>query len=359
MARAESLPPSRRPGRAARSNPDGRFEPFRRVAMDDGWDSDPLPPLRTEIATERPRRAMARNSSPDVPFDRSLNPYRGCEHGCIYCFARPTHAFLGLSPGLDFETRLVAKCGLAEALAREFRSRGYVPAPLAIGTATDPYQPAERDRRLMRPVLDVLARFGHPATITTKGVLIERDIDLLAPLARRGLLHVGLSVTTLDPAISRAMEPRAPSPARRLLALRRLAEAGIPVRVQVAPLVPGLTDHELESVLSAASEAGAKAATTIPLRLPGEVAPLFREWLAERFPHRAARIMRRVRDLHGGRDYDPAWGTRMAGQGEWARLIAARFDLICRRLGLERRLPPLRSDLFAVPAPEPGQLSLF
>ena len=353
------VPANQRPGRAAPTNGAGRFEPYARVAVDDGWDrEETLPPLRTEVTEERPRKVITTNASPDVPFERSLNPYRGCEHGCIYCFARPTHAYLGLSPGLDFETRLIAKPGAPGLLARELAARGYVPQTLAIGTNTDPYQPIERDRRIMRGLLEVLAEHGHPVAITTKGTLIERDLDLLAPLAERGLVNVGLSVTTLDPGVSRAMEPRVPSPARRLATIRRLSQAGVPVRIQVSPVVPALTDHELESILAAGAEAGARAASMIVLRLPREVAGLFRDWLEERFPDRAARVMGRVRELHGGRDYDPEWGTRMTGQGEWARLLSARFELANRRLGFAP-LPPLRTDLFRVPkAPDP-QLSLF
>lgn len=360
MEETERIEPSRRRGRAAASNPGGRFEPYRHVIVADGWNREEEPtPLRTEVTEERPRRVLTTNDSPDVGFDVSLNPYRGCEHGCIYCFARPGHAWLGLSPGLDFETRLIARPQAPEVLERELAARGYVPRVIAIGTYTDPYQPIERDRRIMRRILEVLSAHDHPVAITTKGMLIERDIDLLAPMAAKGLVHVGLSVTTLDPATARAMEPRVPSPARRLLVLRRLAGAGIPVRVMVAPVVPALTDHETEAILAAAAESGARAAGLIVLRLPGEVAPLFRDWLAERFPDRAARVMNRVRELHGGRDYDPAWGRRMTGQGEWARLLAARFDLACRRLGLARALPPLRTDLFRVPGGSGPQLSLF
>ena len=353
------VPADQRPGRAAVTNSAGRFEPYARVPVDDGWGrEEALPPIRTEVSEERPRKIITTNASPDVPFEQSLNPYRGCEHGCIYCFARPTHAFLGLSPGLDFETRLIAKPQAPSLLARELQARGYVPKTLAIGTNTDPYQPIERDRRLMRGILEVLSSHEHPVAITTKGTLIERDIDLLAPMAARGLAHVGLSVTTLDPAVSRAMEPRVPSPARRLATIRRLADAGVPVRIQVSPVVPALTDHELESVLAAGAEAGARAASMIVLRLPREVAGLFRDWLEERFPDRAARVMGRVRELHGGRDYDPEWGTRMTGQGEWARLLSARFDLARRKHGFEP-LPPLRTDLFRVPKAPDAQLSLF
>ena len=354
------ISPQRRKGRAALSNAENRFERLVHEAVSDGWDRDEdLPPLRTEVTEEVPRRVITRNSSPDLSFDRSINPYRGCEHGCIYCFARPSHAWLGLSPGLDFETRLVARPAAPEALRRELRAPSYRPEVIAIGTNTDPYQPVEKDRGIMRQVLGVLAECGHPVAIVTKGTLIERDIDLLAPMAARGLVRVGLSVTTLDAGVSRAMEPRVPAPARRLRTIARLSEAGIPVRVMVSPVVPALTDHELEAILAAAREAGAVAASSIVLRLPREVAGLFREWVEEAFPDRAARIMGRVRELHGGKEYDPAFGTRMTGQGEWAKVMRQRFDLACRRLGLAQRLPPLRTDLFR-PPPAPGdQLDLF
>jgi DNA repair photolyase len=354
------MPPGRRPGRAAATNATSRFDPLRRDVFHDGWDSGDLcPPLRTEVSEERPRRVITRNDSPDIGFDRSINPYRGCEHGCIYCFARPSHAFLGLSPGLDFETRLIARPGAARALARELSARAYRPAVIAIGTNTDAYQPVEKERRIMRGVLEVLAAFNHPVAIVTKGTLIERDIDILAPMAARGLARVGISVTTLDAGLARMMEPRVPAPPRRIETIRRLAEAGIPVRVMASPMIPALTDHELEAILAAGRGAGAVAASTIPLRLPREVAGLFREWLAEHVPDRAARVMGRVREMHGGRDYDPEFGRRMTGQGEWARLLRARFDLACTRHGLARSLPPLRTDLFRVPPRAGDQLSLF
>jgi len=349
----------RRRGRAAATNAPGRFERMDRQVVDDGWGVLPeLPPLRTEVAEERPRRVISANTSPDVGFDRSINPYRGCEHGCIYCFARPTHAFLGLSPGLDFETRLIARPDAPAVLARELAAPGYVPQVIAIGTNTDPYQPIENDRRIMRGLLQVLAAHRHPVSITTKGTLIERDIDILGPMAALGLVQVGISVTTLDAAVARAMEPRVPAPARRLLAIRRLADAGVPVRVQASPMIPALTDHELEAILAAGAAAGARAASSITLRLPREVAGLFRDWVQAAFPDRAARIMGRVRELHGGKDYHSDFGLRMTGQGEWARLMQARFVLACRRSGLADRLPPLRCDLFAVPG-RARQLSLF
>ncbi|MDR5651927.1 PA0069 family radical SAM protein [Ruixingdingia sedimenti] len=347
--------------RGAGSNTAGRYEATTCEAFDDGWTDEDEPPrlIRTEVRIERPRSALNLVRSPDLPFDRSINPYRGCEHGCIYCFARPTHAWLNLSPGLDFETRLVARPGIGAVLARELGRKGYRVAPVAIGTNTDPYQPIEADHRVMREVLEVLAAHDHPVAIVTKGTLVERDLDLLAPMAAKGLARVGVSVTTLDPAVARAMEPRAPAPARRLAVIARLAGAGVPVRAMVSPVVPGLTDHELEPILAAAQAAGAGAASWIMLRLPMEVAGLFREWLEARFPDRAARVMARVRETQGGRDYDPAWGKRMRGQGVHAELIARRFAVAVARLGLDRPQPPLRCDLFHVPQAAGAQLSLF
>ncbi len=352
--------PDRRKGRGAVTNLTNRFE--RRVvqAVDDGWARDEnLPPLRTFVSDEVPRSIITKNTSPDVRFEQSINPYRGCEHGCIYCFARPSHAFLGLSPGLDFETRLIAKPDAPAVLARELRAKRYVPKVIAIGTNTDAYQPIEKDRQIMRGILQVLSAFNHPVGIVTKGTLIERDIDILGPMAAKGLVRVGVSVTTLDPAVSRAMEPRVPAPARRLQTIRRLSEAGIQVRVMVSPIIPALTDHEIEAVLAAGKAAGAIAASCIVLRLPREVAGLFKDWLHESFPDRAARIMGRVRELHGGQDYDPDFGKRMTGQGVWAQLFKLRFDLACTRLGLERELPALRCDQFKVPPQVGDQLSLF
>lgn len=354
------MPGQRLRARGALSNRAGRFEPETRLAADDGWDSaDPARLVQTEVRIESPRTALSYNRSPDLPFDRSVNPYRGCEHGCIYCFARPSHAFLNLSPGLDFETRLIARPGIGAVLARELSARGYRVAPVAIGTNTDPYQPCEAEHRVMREVLEVLCAFNHPVAITTKGTLIERDLDILGPMATAGLVRVGVSVTTLDADLSRQMEPRAATPARRLDVIRRLTAVGVPVRVMVAPVVPGLTDSELEPILTAARAAGAVAASWIMLRLPGEVAPLFRDWLAERFPLRAAKVITRIREVHGGRDYDPAWGRRMQGQGVWSDLIDRRFRVAVARLGLDTASPSLRTDLFKVP-PELGtQLCLF
>lgn len=355
-----SIPHDIRRGRAARSNDTGRFEPLRHVDDWDGWDiPEPSSVARTEVSEERPRTAISYVRSPDLPFDRSLNPYRGCEHGCIYCFARPTHAWLGLSPGLDFETRLVARPDIAPLLERELRARNYAVAPLAIGTNTDPYQPIEKRYGLMRQVLGVLIRFRHPVGIVTKGAMIERDIDLLRLLAEQGLVRVGISVTTLDPDLSRRMEPRAPGPTRRLQTIRRLTEAGIPVRIMASPLVPALTDPELESILTAGRDAGATSASWIMLRLPLEVSPLWQDWLQEHYPNRAARVMARLKEMHGGQVYDARWFHRMRGTGPYAEMMAQRFNLTVRRLGLQTTLPPLRSDLFKVP-PAPGdQLSLF
>lgn len=356
----QSISPDIRRGRAALSNDKGRYERLRHVDDWDGWDiPEPASIARTEVSTENPRSAISYVRSPDLPFDRSLNPYRGCEHGCIYCFARPTHAWLGLSPGLDFETRLVARPDIAQVLERELRSRSYKVAPLAIGTNTDPYQPIEQRYGLMRGLLEVLTRFRHPVGIVTKGALIERDIDLMRPLAEQGLLRVGVSVTTLDADLSRRMEPRVPGPKRRLQTIRRLTQAGIPVRIMASPLVPALTDPELEAILTAGRDAGATAASWIMLRLPHEVAPLWQEWLQDNYPNRAARVMARLKEMHGGQVYDARWFHRMKGTGPYAEMVAQRFDLAVRRLGLRTTLPPLRCDQFQVPAAPGDQLSLF
>lgn len=352
--------PEARRGRGALTNRVGRYEARTRAPVDDGWPvGEAPPPLRTEVSEERPRRVITRNTSPDLSFDCSINPYRGCEHGCVYCFARPSHAWLGLSPGLDFETKLVARPDAPEVLARELRKPGYRPEVIAIGTNTDPYQPIEARYGIMRRILEVLQAHRHPVAIVTKGSLIERDVDILADMAGQGLARVGISVTTLDPQVARAMEPRVPHPERRLQTIRRLSAAGVPVRVMPSPVIPALTDHELEKILEAAAEAGAVAASWVMLRLPLEVAPLFREWVAEAFPDRAARIMNRVRELHGGRDYDPEWGKRLRGEGAFAELFAHRFKIAVRRLGLVEELPPLRTDLFRVPPQTGDQLELF
>jgi len=356
---ADRIDSTRRRGRGAAANPSGRFERLQTESFQDGWEiEEELPPLKTEVAIDATRSVLTRNSSPDVPFDRSVNPYRGCEHGCVYCYARPSHAQLGLSPGLDFETRLTAKPEAPRLLEAALRKPGYRAAPIAIGTNTDPYQPIEKRWRVMRGVLEVLRDYRHPVMITTKGSLVTRDLDILGGMARDGLAHVQVSVTTLDPHLSRAMEPRAAAPGRRLEMIRDLAGAGVPVGVNLAPVIPALNDHEIEAILSAAAKAGATRAGYITLRLPLEVSPLFRDWLARAFPNRAARVLRRVRELHGGRDYDPEIGRRMKGEGVHASLIARRFEAGCRRFGLSAGGRGLRTDLFRLP-PRPGdQLSL-
>ena len=347
-------------GRAAQSNRTGRFERFDRDRFDDGWNSeDTKSILRTDVSIERPRKVITRNTSPDLSFDRSINPYRGCEHGCIYCFARPTHAYLGLSPGLDFETRLIARPEAPEILRRELRSKSYKPRMIAIGTNTDPYQPIEKDHRIMRRILEVLEDFCHPVGIVTKGTLIERDIDILEKMAAKSLVRVGISVTTLDASVSRKMEPRVPSPRRRIETIRRLSNAGVQVRLMTSPVVPGLTDHELEALLEAGADAGAIAASWILLRLPREVAPLFKEWIEAEFPNFSNKILSKVRESHGGKDYDAEWGKRLRGEGHYAELISHRFKIACRRLRLKHDLPSLRTDLFRPPPMFGDQLSLF
>jgi DNA repair photolyase len=348
--------------RGALSNAAGRFEAYgvqydAEVGAEAGAEEARL--LRTQVTTESPRRVITYNRSPDLPFDRSINPYRGCEHGCIYCFARPSHAYLGLSPGLDFETRLIARPEAPARLEAELRARGYSVAPIAIGTNTDPYQPIEAEFGITRACLEVLQRFNHPVAVVTKGALIERDIDILGEMAARGLARVGISVTTLDEGLARRLEPRAPTPARRLEMIRRLAAAGIPVRLMVSPVIPGLTDPEIEAILAAGRDAGAGAASWIMLRLPREVSPLFQEWLAAQYPDRARKVMNRLREMHGGQDYSAEWHRRMRGEGVHARMIARRFDLAARRLGLDQEQAALRTDLFEVPLARGDQLSLF
>ncbi|MDA5555929.1 PA0069 family radical SAM protein [Shimia sp. MMG029] len=349
----------RRRARGAVSNHASRFE-TQREDINDGWDIEEVRDrFLTDVREERPRSVITRNQSPDISFDRSLNPYRGCEHGCIYCFARPTHAYLGLSPGLDFETKLVARPKAADVLEKELSRRGYRADVLAIGTNTDPYQPIERRYRVMRAVLEVLERFNHPVAIVTKGTLIERDIDILARMAAKGLAQVGISLTTMDADLSRAMEPRCPLPGRRVDTIRKLSAAGVPVRVMVSPVVPGLSDHEVEQLLQAGAEAGAQAASWVMLRLPREVAPLFVEWLEEAYPGRAAKVMARVREMHDGAAYSAEWGKRMRGEGVYAQMIAQRFEAARKRFGLGKDLTKLRTDLFEVPLARDGQLALF
>ncbi|GGO90715.1 PA0069 family radical SAM protein [Stakelama pacifica] len=313
-------------------------------------------PIRTSVTIETPKAILTRNRSPDIPFDRSINPYRGCEHGCIYCFARPTHAYHDLSPGLDFETRLFAKPNAAELLRTELSKRGYVPRPIAFGTNTDPYQPIERDWQVTRSCIELLSACRHPITITTKSDRVTRDIDLLAPMAAQGLAAVMISVTSLDPKIAMTLEPRAPHPERRLAAVRTLSEAGIPTQVSIAPVIPSITDHEMEHILERAAEAGARAASFIPVRLPHEVAPLFRAWLDTHYPDRAGKVMAIIRSLRGGRDNDPGFGSRMRGQGPWADLMRVRFHRACNKLGLTGGALNLRTDLFRPPPGPQGDL---
>lgn len=334
--------------RGALSNATSRFEPY-------SYDA-PLPDrVETEVRDEVVGRTITTNRSPDVPFDRSVNMYRGCEHGCIYCFARPSHAYLGLSPGLDFETRLIARPNVAAALRKELAAPSYRPAMIALGTNTDPYQPVERDRGLMRGVLEVLRDHAHPVGVTTKGTMVERDIDILSEMGPE-LVRVGLSITTLDADLARRLEPRVPVPARRLKAIERLAKAGVQVRVMVSPVIPGLTDTEVEAVLRTAAAAGAVAASMIPLRLPLEVAQLFEDWLRAHYPDRARKVLNRIRQFHDGKLYDAGYGHRMRGRGVHADLLRDRFKRACRETGLATHLPPLRTDLFAVPG---AQMSLF
>jgi len=350
----------RRRGRGAESNRSGRFEPTSRHLEDDGWGRlDVLPPLKTEVQVEQPRKIITRNESPDISFDRSINPYRGCEHGCAYCFARPTHAYMGLSPGLDFETRLFAKPNAARLLERELAKPGYQAKTMAIGTNTDPYQPIERRYRIMREILEVLDRASHPVGIVTKSALVARDIDILARMAERWLVKVALSVTTLDRKLARAMEPRAATPERRLDALRLLSQAGIPTTVMVAPVIPALNEAEIERILAAGAAAGAREAGFVLLRLPLEVRDIFTEFLEREYPDRARHVMSVIRSMRGGKDYDAEWGKRITGDGPYAWQIGRRFEVATRRLGLNREKLRLRTDLFVPPALEGDQLDLF
>ena len=349
-----------RKGRAAGSNASGRFETHERVPEADGWDIvEETGQIRTQVRDEQARSLISYNKSPDLPFDRSINPYRGCEHGCIYCFARPTHAYLGLSAGLAFETRLIARPNAALILAEELGRKSYRVAPIAIGTNTDPYQPIEKQRGIMRECLEVLWEHRHPVAIVTKGTGILRDLDILRKMAKLGLVRVGVSITTLDRDIARTMEPRVPAPEKRLEVVRSLARAQIPVRVMVSPVVPGLTDSEVEAILTAGQSAGASSASWIMLRLPREVSPLFQDWLAEHYPNRAARVMARLREMHGGKEYASDWHRRMRGEGPYAAMIGQRFKAAARRLGLDQAQPALRCDLFRVPVKPGEQLSLF
>ncbi len=350
----------RRRGRGSRSNHTGRFETEVRAEFDDGWESlGELDALKTEVREEPARTIITTNDSPDISFDQSINPYRGCEHGCVYCYARPTHCYLGHSAGLDFETKLYAKTNAAALLERELANPRYVPRLIALGTNTDPYQPIERERRITRQILEVLERTAHPVGIVTKSALVVRDIDILARMAARGLAKVALSVTTLDRRVARAMEPRAATPPRRLEAVRLLSEAGIPTAVMVAPIIPALNDAEIERILKAAKDAGASAAGYVLLRLPLEIKELFREWLATEFPDRADHVIHLLQSMHGGRDYVAEFGLRQKGSGPYAEQIAMRFRLALKRLGLNERRQELRTDLFQRPVLKGQQMSLF
>ena len=348
-------------GRGTFSNVSGRFEREHRVLTDDGWgtlDAEP-PVLKTTVAIDATRTIIARNDSPDISFDRSINPYRGCEHGCVYCFARPTHAYLGLSPGQDFESRLFAKPKAAQLLAQELRKAGYQVRSMALGTNTDPYQPIDEKYQLTREVLKVLRDFKHPVGIVTKSNRVLRDLDILSEMASMNLARVAISVTTLDRKLARSMEPRAPTPERRIDAIRELSAAGVPTAVMAAPMIPALNDHELEGILERAHEAGARQAGYVVLRLPLEIKDLFREWLAAEQPGRASHVMSLIRSMRGGKDYDMEWGKRMKGTGVYAELIAKRFKLACERIGLNKESRPLRTDLFCPPPAAGDQLSLL
>ena len=353
-------PDERLKARGADTRPAGRFEAHERIRESDGWDMpEEQHLLRTEVVTERPRSIITRNASPDIPFDRSINPYRGCEHGCIYCYARPSHAYLGLSPGLDFETKITAKPDAARLLERELARRSYRPAPIAMGTNTDPYQPVEARLAIMPGILRVLSDWNHPATLVTRGRTVLRDLDLWAELAGKDMAAVGISVTTLDAGLARALEPRAPAPEVRLRMIRELSRAGVPVRVMVAPMIPVLTEPEIEAILSAAREAGASSASMIPLRLPREVAPLFRDWLERHRPGMAAHVMGRVQAMRGGRDNDPRFGHRFRGEGIEAQLALQRFRLARKRLGYREAGVVLDCSRFGPPPRAGDQLPLF
>lgn len=357
-------------GRGALSNRSGRYQAHTREDLNDdrhdGWDDSDarsgntgLPRIKTTVTVDASRSIITRNQSPDIPFDRSINPYRGCEHGCVYCFARPSHAYLGLSPGLDFETRLLAKPDAAALLLEELSRPNYRCAPIALGTNTDPYQPVEREWRITRAILEVMSSCSHPVTVVSKSALIERDLDILAPMARDKLVQVCISVTTLDRALARRLEPRAAAPQRRLEVLQALSEAGIPCGVLFAPVIPALNGAEMESVLATAREAGACFAGYVMLRLPLEVRDLFQEWLRVHAPLKAQHVMSLVRQMRGGKDYDPQWGTRMTGTGPYAQIIAKRFRLACQRLGLDKGQAELDCSRFQAPARQGEQLSLF
>ena len=338
---------------ATRNSTPTRFNLKERVAEGDWLDSveslDGIVPRRTTVTVEKPKSILTRNSSPDIGFDRSVNPYRGCEHGCIYCFARPTHAYHDLSPGVDFESRLFVKPEAAKLLHAALSRPGYEVAPIALGTNTDPYQPIEEHWRVTRSVIELLLETRHPFTITTKSDRVLRDLDIIAPAARLGIASVAISVTSLDPKIHKTLEPRAPAARKRLAAIRALTDAGVPAYVSVSPIIPQITDHEIEAIVAAAAEAGARGAFCLPVRLPHEVAPLFRAWLDEHYPDRAGKVMATIRAIRGGKDNDPNFFSRMRGQGSWSDLIRTRFELACKRYGLGRAKFALRCDLFEPP----------
>lgn len=348
-------------GRGARSNASGRFESQVREAFDDGWTGEDVEPqpLATTVSVEKAKVIISRNDSPDVGFSASINPYRGCEHGCTYCYARPAHAYMGLSPGLDFESKLFFKPEAARLLEKELSKPRYRPELIHIGGNTDPYQPQERKLRVTRGVVEVLLRFRHPFSVITKSALIVRDLDLLAEAARLDLTRVAISVTTLDRRLARSMEPRAATPGKRIDAIRQLTQAGVPVTVMFAPCIPGLNDHEMEAVLESATEAGASGAGYVALRLPREIKDLFREWLESDHPDRARRVMSLVRQMRGGKDYDDTWGSRMKGQGPIGDLMAARFAAAKKRFGLDQGWGSLSTERFRAPTQPGGQIDLF
>jgi DNA repair photolyase len=350
----------RRRGRGTLSNASGRYEPLARVAFDDGWQGlEDLPPFKTTVTADTTRKIITRNDSPDISFDRSINPYRGCEHGCVYCFARPTHAYLGLSPGLDFESKLFMKPNAPELLERELSAPSYVPKIIAIGTNTDPYQPIERRYKIMRRILEVLDSAGHPVGIVTKSALVLRDLDILARMAKRNLVKVALSVTTLDAKLARTMEPRAATPPRRLDTLRQLVKAGVPATVMVAPVIPALNDDEIERILEAVAAAGVRHAGYVLLRLPLEVRDLFREWLMTNFPDRYRHVFKLIRDMRGGKDYDSTFGQRQTGTGPIAWMIGRRFEVACEKLGFNAAKHKITTEHFRPPRPGAKQLDLF
>ena len=345
-----NLPPDGRRGRGALTNHSGRYEPRSYELEDDGWEGlASIPALKTEVTVETPRTIITRNQSPDIAFDRSINPYRGCEHGCVYCFARPTHAYMGLSAGLDFESRLFAKPNAAQLLEKELAKPGYDVRPIAIGTNTDPYQPIEQRYRVTRSILEVLSAYNHPVTIVTKSARVTRDLDILSDMASRHLVKIAISVTTLDARLARKMEPRASTPAKRMEALSMLAEAGVPTGVMIAPVIPALNDSEIERILQGAAYAGVTQAGFILLRLPLEIADLFKEWLRENVPDSAEHVMSLIRQMRGGKEYDAEWGTRMKGTGPYAWQIGRRFEIAARKLGLNKIKSDLDCTAFRVP----------